>query len=458
MAGTDMRGGEPTSLDYAQKRERQLDAISTIIALVLFATVALLLFFLSTEGLSLPGARPLEDEIVRPMVAGLILAMLLYIADQRRRLRMQVDAAMHEACDARAELDTTIQMLTFSHEAATMLAKRGVSVSLPQVLSEAARLYDADAAAVIGEEAESTFISEGVSENDAHRALMLIAVKSAGHPTPLLIQSPGAEDGYAISAPLRVNGELRYVLCMWNKDRAFTQSRLDSLGLMARTVELAIEREELLDYAHKQMEGTLNVLQALVSHRRPDYTEHAKRVAELGHDIGRHLNLRPGACQALRVAGLLHDMGIAVMSEELAMASKPLSTEEMLIMQRHPRIGAELAAIAGFEPQVQKAIEYHHERVNGSGYPEGRRGEAIPIEARILAVCEVYDTMTNRTYHGPVTTPADALEELTKNAGVLYDADAVYALLEVLAMKSGFLAPPPMPLHRPLETQEADVA
>lgn len=126
-------------------------------------------------------------------------------------------------------------------------------------------------------------------------------------------------------------------------------------------------------------------------------------------------------------------------------------------MQRHPRIGAELAAIAGFEKNVQNAIEFHHERIDGSGYPEGRRADAIPLTARILAVCEVYDTMTNRSYHGPVTTPADALEELTGNAGTLYDADAVYAMLEVLAMKSGFLAPPAIALDRSSEVREAEL-
>jgi HD-GYP domain-containing protein (c-di-GMP phosphodiesterase class II) len=110
-------------------------------------------------------------------------------------------------------------------------------------------------------------------------------------------------------------------------------------------------------------------------------------------------------------------------------AGRPLSHEEMLIMQQHPRIGAEIADAANFDPLVHEAVHGHHERLDGSGYPRQLRGAQIPLSARIIAVCEVWDSMTNRAYHSQSSGTISATVELRTNAGILYDARVVDALL-----------------------------
>ena len=245
--------------------------------------------------------------------------------------------------------------------------------------------------------------------------------------------SPWAQRlGYAIAVPLRVQDDLRYVLCMWRRDADFTAEQLDALGLMGRMVELAIEREESLVEAQQQLEGTLRVLQHLVSDKRPDYSRHAVGVAELSAAIGQRLGMRPQARRDLRLAGLVHDVGMMSLPQEVGDADMPLTAEETMVVRQHPRIGAEIAKAANFDIIVQDAIRGHHERMDGSGYPDGARGNRIPLEARILAVCEVYDSMTHRTYHGIGKTPEQAISEMTRGAGVLYDTQVVGALLEVL--------------------------
>jgi HD-GYP domain-containing protein (c-di-GMP phosphodiesterase class II) len=119
---------------------------------------------------------------------------------------------------------------------------------------------------------------------------------------------------------------------------------------------------------------------------------------------------------------------------DMADAGQPLTDEEMSVMKQHARIGREIALAANFDVVVQNAVLHHHERMDGSGYA-GLQGDQVSVEARILAVCEVFDSMTHREYYGGRSTLQDAVAELRNNAGTLYDRDVVKALLEHLNSK-----------------------
>jgi len=420
-----------------QKRERQLDAISEVLTLALLLTLALTLYYLSSTAFDLLPAAIFDDNTLRILLAGFVLIVLLYLADQRRRLRKQVIDTLSEIEQARAELDETVTWLGFSHEAASRLGSEGLSTGLIHVLTDAARLFKADAAAVIGADLEASYVSSDVPEAEAWRALMSIGLEAAGRSDPLLMKSVGNNGGAAIAVPLRVDNELRFVLGVWRRDTPFEAEQLTSLGLMGRMIEMALEREESLEEAQSQLEGTLSVLQYLVSDKRPDYSQHAMRVAELASTIGREMGLPPRVRKELRLAGLVHDVGILNMPRDMGDASRALSHEEMLIMQQHPRIGAEIADAANFDPVVHEAVHGHHERLDGSGYPGKLEGDQIPLTARILAVCEVWDSMTHRSYHGGPSGFNAATEELAGNAGVLYDANVVDILLDQVAEDDG---------------------
>ena len=421
----------------ASRREIQLDAISSVLILAMVAVVGLLLWLMTTNGVALPVWFPLADYIPRVLLGGFVILVVLYLWDQRRRLRIEIEKAWGETEATKDELKATCNWLAFSHGAASKLGTEGVESGIREVLADAAALFEADAAAVLGEEDEYTFIAPGAPRGEAERALTHVALVAAGNASPLLIQSLGTEEGQAIAVPLRVQEDLRYVLCIWRRKADFTSEQLDALGLMGRMVELAIEREDSLSEAQAQLEGTLRVLQYLVADKRPDYSRHAVGVAELSAEIGHKLGLRPAARKDLRLAGLVHDVGMMSLPQDVGDAGKPLTAEETMLIRQHPRIGAEIAKAANFNLAVQEAIAGHHERMDGSGYPLGLRGTRIPLEARILAVCEVYDSMTHRTYHGSQSKPEDALEELRHNSGSLYDATVVSALLGIVAESEG---------------------
>jgi putative nucleotidyltransferase with HDIG domain len=420
-------------LQAASRREWQLDVISSLLIVAMLSVVALLLYLLSTTNAAqLPVWFPLADYAPRLLLGGFVLLVVLYLWDQRRRLRDELDEAWRNTDEARAELAETCSWLDFSHRAASRLGAEGIECGMRHVLSEAVELFAADAAAVLGEDDEHVFIAPEAPVGEAERALMHVALAAAGRPTPLHIQSLGTEVGQAIAVPLRVQDDLRYVLCIWRREKQFTNEELDALGLMGRMVELAMEREESLAEAQSQLEGTLRVLQYLVADKRPDYSDHAVRVAELAAEVGQSLGLRPQTRQSLRLAGLIHDVGMMSLPARVANAENELSAEERLIVRQHPRIGAEIAKAANFDEAVQRAVAGHHERMDSSGYPAGIPGRHTTLEARIIAVCEVYDSMTHRTYHGRSSSVEEAIRELKTNAGILYDPQVVSAFLDVV--------------------------
>jgi putative nucleotidyltransferase with HDIG domain len=414
------------------RRESQLDTISTILVLAMLVVVGMLLYFISFSGLSLPVWVPISTQIPQILLAGFVLLVVLYLWDERSKLRSEVDDAWSTVEEKTEELATTVSWLEFSHNAASKLGIDGVQAGMRAVLAEASTLFSADAAAVLGEDDEYTYISENAPAREAERALTHVALVAAGHATPLHIECLGTEEGRAIAVPLRVQDDLRYVLCMWRREDDFTEGQLHSLGLMGRMIELALEREESLGEAQQQLEGTLRVLQHLVADKRPDYSRHAVAVAELAVVLGQRLGMRPQARRQLRLAGLIHDVGMMSLPEHIGDSAAPLSEADRKIVNLHPAIGADIAKAANFDAVVQEAVAGHHERMDGSGYPRAVSGIRIPIEARVIAVCEVFDSMTHRTYHGAGKTTDQAVEEIRRGAGTLYDAQVAAALLGVL--------------------------
>lgn len=419
-------------LRLTNRRELQLDAISTLLIVSISIVVALLLFFLSSAGVQLPAAIPLANYLPRILLGAFVLLVVVYLWDQRARLRRTTNAAIERAEQAQAELDSTSRYLAFSHQAASRLGTEGVHDGMLLVLQDASVLFQADAAAVLGEDEEHVFIAEDVPADEAERALTHAAMVATARNKAMYIESLGTEEGQAMVVPLRVQGDLRYALALWKRSEAFQPDQLDALGLMGRMVELAIEREESVTEGQQQLEGTLRVMQYLVADKRPDYSRHVLAVANLAAAIGWKLGLPPQTRKDLRLAGLVHDAGMMALRHELAEAGRPLTAEESVVVRQHPSVGAEIAKAANLDSMVQDAVAGHHERMDGSGYPLGLGGPDIPIEASIIAVCEVYDSMTHRSYHSAEQPAEDAIAELTAGAGRLYNGQVVSALWEIV--------------------------
>ena len=173
---------------------------------------------------------------------------------------------------------------------------------------------------------------------------------------------------------------------------------------------------------------------------RDTYTgSHSTRVAELSAWIAHRLGLDREHIELTRLAGSLHDLGKLAIPEEILRKPGPLTDPERLVLQRHPEIGHRMLESLGVDP-VAEWVLHHHERWDGTGYPERLCGEEIPLGARIIFVADAYDAMTSdRAYRGRLT-PREAIEELERCSGTQFDPEIVAAFARELVDRTPALA------------------
>ena len=166
---------------------------------------------------------------------------------------------------------------------------------------------------------------------------------------------------------------------------------------------------------------------------RDAYTgSHSQRVAELAARMARRLELPDEEVELTRLAASLHDLGKLAIPEEILRKPGPLTEPERMVLERHPQIGFRMLESLGVDP-VAEWVLHHHERWDGSGYPDGLPGERIPLGARIIFVADAYDAMTSERVYRRRVLPEQAVAELQRCAGTQFDPEIVDALADELA-------------------------
>jgi putative nucleotidyltransferase with HDIG domain len=164
---------------------------------------------------------------------------------------------------------------------------------------------------------------------------------------------------------------------------------------------------------------------------KDEYTEgHTRRVALLAVGVGEELGLPPARLRELATGGLLHDIGKLSVPDDVLKKPAALDDEEYALVQRHTVWGDSLLGRLGFSPAVRRLVRGHHERLDGSGYPDG--ATALSLETRVLAVCDVYDALRSERVYREAWTYERAVGLLRKEAGTAFDARCVAALERVL--------------------------
>jgi putative nucleotidyltransferase with HDIG domain len=173
--------------------------------------------------------------------------------------------------------------------------------------------------------------------------------------------------------------------------------------------------------------------------RKDEYTEeHTRRVAMRAVQVGEELGLTGGRLRALATGALVHDIGKLSVPDKVLQKPGPLTDDEFEIVKRHPEWGDKMLVDLGFGEEVRHLVRTHHERLDGSGYPHGAEGSLISLDARILAVCDVYDALISRRVYRDAWTHEKAVALLREESGTSFDPKCVTALERVLA---GELAP-----------------
>ncbi|MDP8959637.1 MAG: diguanylate cyclase [Actinomycetota bacterium] len=291
-----------------------------------------------------------------------------------------------------------------------------------------------------------------------------IACRVGGEEFGLILPDTGAEGAILVSERLREEVERRCLAGVGSitlslgvaafPDHALGRDELTRVADQAlylakrqgknctRVIDERLVGVEFLEARRPDSGGpVVRALLGALRMRAPHLADRSERLAEMAIALGGRLALAAGEVEHLRLAALLHDVGMLGVPDSVLFKPGPLSQEEWRLMQTHPEDGYALIVDA-VHPDVAQAVLAHHERADGSGYPQGLASQEIPFLARALMVLDTYQAMVTERPYQRALRPQAALEELQHAAGVQFDAGMVEALVET-AIESGWVQPEP---------------
>ncbi len=211
----------------------------------------------------------------------------------------------------------------------------------------------------------------------------------------------------------------------------FFAKPVDFIELKSRLAAL-FRVKSLLDQLERA-EGIITTLGLTIEARDPYTADHCERLARYAVGLGKTLGVDADTLRALRLGGFLHDLGKIAVPDAILLKPGPLSLGERHTIQSHPVAGVELLQGLRTLDQVRPIVRHHHERWDGSGYPDGLRGEAIPLEARIMAVVDVYDALhTARPYKAAFSHEESVAIIMRETDAGFWDPRVVTAFNEML--------------------------
>ena len=206
-----------------------------------------------------------------------------------------------------------------------------------------------------------------------------------------------------------------------------------SIQQAIRFYEFVLAERELLGLQQwrQSLEQLVCALGKLVESRDPYTAGHQQRVAEISRAMAQQMGMDQDAVTSLYLAATVHDVGKVYVPFEFLSKPGTLSDLELDIIRRHPEVGHDILAPVDFKTPLSKMVLQHHERMDGSGYPQGLKGDAILMEARIIAVADVVEAMSSHRPYRPSRGIKKAVNEIEAGAGTRYDPLAVEACLRL---------------------------
>jgi len=225
---------------------------------------------------------------------------------------------------------------------------------------------------------------------------------------------------------------------LWGRATPLFNTRGQIVGAIesVRDITDRKEAEDDLKKSHERLEaifsGTVSAL-AVTTEKRDQYTAgHQHRVAMLACAIAKEMGLSAKMIDDIKIAGTLHDIGKLYVPLDILSQTGKLTDIEQLFVKTHPAAGYDIVKSIPFDGPIADIILEHHERMDGSGYPQGLKGEGILLEARVLSVADVVEAMASHRPYRPALGIDKALEEIQSNAGRLYDENVVNACVRVV--------------------------
>lgn len=235
-----------------------------------------------------------------------------------------------------------------------------------------------------------------------------------------------------IKERMRMEKELRLVkqelekrVCKRTEELSRVNDELN--GRIIETRRSRSQLEHTMEQLARALEGTIDAMSLTIEMRDMYTAGHQRRVAALAEAIAVEMQLPSDRIEGIRMSGIIHDIGKIAMPAEILTKPARLSANEFQLIKEHPRVGYDILKKIEFPWPVAQIILQHHERMDGSGYPDGLVGEAILLEARILAVADVVEALSSHRPYRPALGLEKAIEEIRRGRGIRYDIQVVDA-------------------------------
>lgn len=247
-------------------------------------------------------------------------------------------------------------------------------------------------------------------------------------------------------APLKAGGKLAGVVALGRRpgDEPYKAGELDAMDLLCSYMGLAVQNHALTQTLAQRVTENLRLMASLhgfydsaleafataIDVKHVNIHGHSLRVGRLAAAIGEAMGVDAGEAAALRSAGYLHDIGKVAVDRRLFGKAEALNTEEFREMADHTVVGYQIVSSVEFPwPNIHQSVRWHHERSDGSGYPDGLAGEELPMPVRIMALADTFDAMTSKRPYRESMSLGGALSELVRLTPQKYDPNVVQGLL-----------------------------
>ncbi|MEA1940125.1 MAG: PAS domain S-box protein, partial [Candidatus Caldatribacteriota bacterium] len=206
------------------------------------------------------------------------------------------------------------------------------------------------------------------------------------------------------------------------------------VGLRGIVVDIT-ERKQAEERLKKTLDAAIDTMSKIVEVKDPYTAGHQKRVSQLATAIAKELNLSQDKIEGVRIASLIHDIGKISVPTEILTKSTTLTDIEFSLIKTHSQTGYDILKSIDFSYPIAQIVLQHHERLNGSGYPQGLKDEDILLDAKIIGVADVVEAMSSHRPYRPALGLDKALEEISKNRGILYDPEVADVCLKLFKEK-----------------------
>ena len=209
-------------------------------------------------------------------------------------------------------------------------------------------------------------------------------------------------------------------------------------GIISLSKDITVQRkseQKLKQYYQrlkKAMDATIDTMSNIIEAKDPYTAGHQRRVCQLAIRIAQELNLPKDKIEGIRIASLIHDVGKIGLPTEILSKPTKLTEIEFSLIKNHSQTGYDILKSIDFSLPIANIVLQHHERMNGTGYPNNLKGDKILLEARILGVVDVVEAMSSHRPYRPALGIDAALEEISKNKGTLYDPEVVDICIKLI--------------------------